>query len=322
MKGRVVSDHKGGTNVLVEGGVEHLAVISGKLRRQIKLGEAEKPVVGDVVELEPQKGDRAIIHAVLPRQTVVRRKAAGGEHETQVILANVDAVFVTMALNEDFNVRRLERYLSMVWDGGATPIVLLTKADLAPDAEEKVVRAKSVCPRERILVTSHASGAGLSALDEALEAGKTYALLGSSGVGKSTLVNRWLGQSAQAVKTIKDDGKGRHTTTHRELFLLPNGALVVDTPGMRELGLSDVEGGVSEAFNDVDNIAKGCRFSDCGHANEPDCAVQAALAAGALSDERYRSYTKLQRELQARAAGQSHESRAARKRRHRNAPRP
>lgn len=302
--------------VLLASGREALAVVSGKLRRAHKLGEADKPVVGDVVTLDTEPGEeRAIIQAIAPRRTVIRRKNAGADHGTQVVLANVDVVFVTMALNEDFNVRRLERYLSVVWDGGATPVVLLTKADLCPSVDEHFERVRVVTKRERVFVTSYATGQGLSEVDAVLEEGKTYALLGSSGVGKSTLVNRWLGAATQAVKDIRDDGKGRHTTTHRELFRLPSGAFVVDTPGMRELGLSDVSSGVREAFSDVEALAQSCRFSDCTHKKEPDCAVLAALRERSLTQSRYDSFQKLLSELAAREAGADPQSRAARKRR-------
>jgi ribosome biogenesis GTPase len=315
VQGRVISDHKGGTRVLVPDGREYLSIVSGKLRRAHKLGQADKPVVGDYVQIEPQPEGRAVIQGIVPRRTVIRRKVAGTENATQVALANVDVVFVTMALNEDFNVRRLERYLAVVWDGGATPVVLLTKADLCAALDDHVAQVHAVAKKERVLVTSHTSGAGLSELDQALEAGKTYALLGSSGVGKSTLVNRWLGAAAQAVTEVRDDGKGRHTTTHRELFALPNGALVVDTPGMRELALSDVEGGVVDAFSDIETLAHDCRFSDCSHETEPDCAVLAARTSGTLAPDRYAAFKKLRDEVRARAAGADPQSRAARKRR-------
>lgn len=306
--------------VLTDEGKEVLSVVSGKLRRAHKLGEADKPVVGDFVELDAQRGDhdRAIIKTIAPRRTVVRRKNAGVDRGTQVVLANVDVVLVAMAMNEDFNLRRLERYLAVVWDGGAIPVVLLTKADLCAELDAHVEAVRGVAKREAILVTSYTSATGLDALDQTLEAGKTYALLGSSGVGKSTLVNRWLGAAAQAVKDIRDDGKGRHTTTHRELFRLANGAFVVDTPGMRELGLSeDIEAGLNEAFADVEALTSSCRFSDCQHDGEPECAVIAALEAGTLTQERYDSFAKLTREMAARAAGEDPQSRAARKRKER-----
>jgi ribosome biogenesis GTPase len=312
--GRVISDHKGGTNVLVNGR-EYLCVVSGKLRRAFKAGEALKPVVGDFVTIEPQPGDeRAVIHAVEPRKTEIRRKMAGEDQRTQVVLANVDVVFVTMALNEDFNVRRLERYLTMVWDGRARPVVLLSKADLCDDLEARLGEVRAVAPREEIIVTSHTSALGLAALDASLKPGLTYALLGSSGVGKSTLVNRWMGNDAQSVKEIRDDGKGRHTTTHRELFSLPSGALVIDTPGMRELGLDHIVTGVDDAFSDIDAFRDHCRFADCSHVTEPGCGVLAAVEAGTLPRERYDSYLKLKREVAARAAGGDVQQRAARKR--------
>jgi ribosome biogenesis GTPase len=298
---RVVSQHYGGLFVATAGG-EKLARIPGRLRRDAARGLAELPVVGDWVALR-QDG---LIRRVLPRRTVLARRGAGGENAPrQVIAANVDVVFVTTAIGSDLSPRRLERYLALVWDGGAQPVVVVTKADLATDLAADVASLAEVAAGAPIVVTSRLRGDGLLELDAWLQPGRTIALLGSSGVGKSTLVNRWLGRDEQKLQEVREDGKGRHTTTHRELFILASGALVVDTPGMREVGLVDESAGVDAVFPEIDALAETCRFRDCRHEEEPGCAVAAAVAAGSLPAERLESFRCLGREL---AAGERTDS--------------
>ena len=215
------------------------------------------------------EGTQAVIHQVLPRKSVFMRKAAGSDRKEQLVATNIDIVFLCMALNQDFNVRRLERYLSIAWDSGAKPVVVLTKSDICEDIEEKLPY---------------------------LSAGTTAAFLGSSGVGKSTLVNRLLREERLATGGIRNDDKGRHTTTHRELLFLPDGGMVIDTPGMRELGMWDAKSGIDRTFSDIEELALQCRFRDCTHTVEPGCAVQKALKNGTLSKERMQSYQKLKTE--------------------------
>ncbi len=297
--GRVVAEHKGGYYVAAE---EHdlLANISGKLRLAIENDPLQKPVVGDWVAIEPPAsgGGVTLMHAVLPRQTAIVRRAAGTRPEPQVIAANVDHVFLVMALTRDFNPRRLERYLSVAWDSGAKPVIVLTKADLSDDVTGLSAAAAALAPGVPVHAISAVAARGLTELSPYFAGDATVALIGSSGVGKSTLINTWLGRDAIATRPVRDDDRGRHTTTHRALIPLPRGGLVVDTPGMRELGLWDNESGVSDAFADVTELAAQCRFSDCQHQSEPGCAILAALADGRLTQERLDSMHALQREEQ------------------------
>jgi ribosome biogenesis GTPase / thiamine phosphate phosphatase len=304
--GRVFSQHYGGLFVVTAEG-EKLARIPGRVRRDAARGIAELPVVGDWVALRSD----AMIHRVLPRRSVLARRAAGAVENAprQVIAANVDTVFITTSFGPDLSPRRLERYLALVWDGGAEPVVVVTKADLIADVDAALAPLAPVVAGARVIATSVVTGTGLAEIDAYLQPSKTVALLGSSGVGKSTLVNRWLGRDTQKLQEVRGDGTGRHTTTHRELFVLANGALVVDTPGMREVGLVDEAAGVDTAFPEIDELAEQCRFRDCRHEAEPGCAILAALAAGTLPAERFESFRKLQRELGAsRAAAKSHVS--------------
>jgi ribosome biogenesis GTPase len=257
------------------------------------------PAVGDWVAIaaRPEEG-RATIHAVLPRRTKFSRKVAGNTSEEQVLAANVDAVFLVMSLNEDFNLRRLERYITMAWESGAQPVIVLTKTDLCPDWELRVLEVEAIAFGVPVHAVSNISGEGLEVVREHVTHGRTIALLGSSGVGKSTLVNTFAGEELLATQEIReDDGEGRHTTTHRQLVLLPDGGLVLDTPGMRELQLWESSDGITETFSDVEDLAAQCRFSDCAHRTEPGCAVQTAIEDGTLPFERWASYKKLQREL-------------------------
>jgi ribosome biogenesis GTPase / thiamine phosphate phosphatase len=257
-------------------------------------------VTGDWVAFDP---DRGAVGAVLPRRTRFARKEPWLTEE-QVVAANVDTVFLITDCGRDFKPRRLERYLTATWDSGADPVIVLTKSDLADDVWETVAEAEAVAFGVPVHAVSSVTGEGVDELEPYLAPGRTVALLGSSGVGKSTLANRLLGEELLATGDVRSDGRGRHTTTHRELVLLPGGALLLDTPGMRELQLWADESALDETFADVAALAGECRFTDCAHGGEPGCAVRAALADGSLPQVRWESYRKLQRELRALAVKQ------------------
>lgn len=262
------------------------------------LAGAELPAVGDWVAARPLPGERkALIEAVLPRRTAFTRKEAWRRTVEQVVAANVDTVFIVSALGAELNARRLERYLVGARESGARPAIVLTKADLEPDHADAVLAVEAVALGVPVHVVSAVTGEGLDALTAHLGRGRTVALLGSSGVGKSTLVNRLAGRELLVTREVRADGRGRHTTTHRELVRLPGGGLLLDTPGMRELQLWAGEESLDGAFEDVTAFAGECRFADCAHEHEPGCAVKAALADGLLPAERWESYRKLQREL-------------------------
>jgi ribosome biogenesis GTPase len=240
----------------------------------------------------------------LPRRSAFLRKVAFHATEAQVLAANIDTVFVVTGLDDDFSVRRLERYLTLAWESGASPAVVLTKADLCDDPLALLLEAEQVAVGVPAHVVSNVTGEGLDELARYLGPAKTVALLGSSGVGKSSLLNRLLDDEVQATKELAEDGTGRHTTTARQLFRLPGGALLLDTPGLREVQLWSADDGIHEAFADVDELAVDCRFNDCAHTREPGCAVQAAIDEGRLPRERLQSYRALQRELKRLAAKQ------------------
>lgn len=277
---------------------ERSAVLAGRLRHTLST-RSERPAVGDWVAARLAQDGDGTIAAVLPRASAFVRKAAGEAAEEQVVAANVDTVFVVAGLDGDWNPRRIERYLVAAWDSGAVPVVVLNKADLLGDAAARVAEMEAVAIGAAVVALSALGGFGLEALDPWLAPGATVALIGSSGVGKSTLVNALAGEDRQATQAVREaDSRGRHTTTWRELVPLPGGALLVDTPGMRELQLWDEGGdGLDGAFPDVANLAAACRFGDCAHEAEPGCAVRAALASGALEGARFESWRKLQREL-------------------------
>jgi ribosome biogenesis GTPase / thiamine phosphate phosphatase len=294
---RVSAQHRGAYAVFSELG-ELRAETAGRLEHEAA-GAGELPAVGDWVAVSPRPQESAAtIHHVVARRTKFSRKVAMHATEEQVLAANVDAVFLVMSLNEDFNLRRLERYVATAWESGAQPVILLTKADLCPEWELRVLEVEAIAYGVPVHAVSAISGDGIDTVRSYLAPGRTIALLGSSGVGKSTLVNTFAGAELLATAPIReDDGEGRHTTRHRQLVLLPGGGLVLDTPGLRELQLWESTDGLSETFSDVEELAAQCRFSDCAHRTEPGCAVQAALDDGSLPFERWASYKKLQREL-------------------------
>jgi ribosome biogenesis GTPase len=254
-----------------------------------------------------------VIQEVLPRRSAFRRKSAGFGSVDQVLAANVDTVFLLTGLDDDFSVRRIERYLTTAWESGAQPVVVLTKADLCADVPAAVAEAEMVAIGASVYAVSNVTGDGLAAVDAHLAPGRTIVLLGSSGVGKSTLLNRLAGRELMRTAELAADGTGRHTTTHRELVVLPSGALAIDTPGLRELQLW--QGDVDTSFQDVQLLAAECHFRDCAHTHEPGCAVLAAVDEGRLELDRLRSWRKLQRELAAIAARTDRRLQAARKRR-------
>jgi ribosome biogenesis GTPase / thiamine phosphate phosphatase len=293
---RVLVQHRGSYVVASEIGELH-AETSGRMRHNA-LGTQDLPVVGDWVALAARDGEVAgTIHALLPRRTKFSRKSAGMATEEQVLAANMDWIFVVTSLNADLNLRRIERYLTLAWESGAVPVVVLTKVDLAGDPVVDLDHVSRVTVGVSVHAVSALTGTGLDELTPYFSGGRTAALLGSSGSGKSTLTNALVGDEVQRVADIRGDGKGRHTTTHRELVFLPGGGAVIDSPGMRELQLWDSEEGMSSAFEDIESLAEDCRFRDCGHNGEPGCAVAQALQEGRLDLHRLESYRKLQREL-------------------------
>jgi ribosome biogenesis GTPase len=310
MPGRVTAQHRDRLDLITEAG-EISAEIAGRLAFEARAGVL--PCVGDWVAAQPpQAGGPALVRAVLERRTAFTRRGPLGE--LQVVAANADLAFVVLSLEGPPALRRLERYLAAAWASGAAPLVVLTKADLDPDpAGSAAAVRRAGAPA---IVVSAATGEGLPAVREALAPGVTAVMVGASGAGKSTLANALLGETRLAVGEVRaDDKRGRHTTTRRELILLPGGGLLLDTPGMRELTLDDAGEGLASAFDDIEALAAGCRFSDCAHEGEPGCAVRAALEAGALDAGRWRSFQKLRREVAHQAAQEDPLLREARRKR-------
>jgi ribosome biogenesis GTPase len=300
---RVIRGEKNYFRVWTESG-ELTVRFAGKMRHRAG-GRADLPVVGDWVAVEPQPDQRGLIHALLERKSSFarnlpgRRKGKGRERiEQQVIAANVDLVLVVSGLDRDYNPRRIERYLTLVGGSGADAVVVLNKADLCADPQHHLAEIKEICGATPVHLCNAKDQSQLEFLFPYLQTGKTLALLGSSGVGKSTILNGLLGEQRQKIGAVSDAvGKGRHTTTHRELFLLPQGGILMDNPGMRELHLWGEEDDLAESFTDIDALASGCKFNNCAHKSEPGCAVQKAVETGELNSSRLANYHKLKTEL-------------------------
>lgn len=294
LRARVISQEKG-IYKISNGTETKAAVVSGKYRYEVRT-VSDYPAVGDYVTvLWPEDDSQVVITGLFPRKSCFIRKAAGSEKQEQIVAANIDTVFVCMSLNHNFNIRRLERYLAVSYESGAIPVVILTKSDLCADIERKKSEVQRAAPGVEVLAISSLDG-NYEAVLPYLLPGKTVAFIGSSGVGKSTLLNRLIGTDSNATREVGSDDKGRHTTTHRELSELPGGAFVIDTPGMRELGLWDSDSGIDNAFSDIEELACGCKFTDCTHTSEPGCAVLRAVADGTLDSVRLESYRKLKTE--------------------------
>lgn len=255
-------------------------------------GNLEPPAVGDWVRVDSS----GAICEILPRKSRFIRKSAGKTGEAQIIAANIDIALIVMSLNRDFSIRRMERYLALAWESGAQPAIVLTKADLCENPKEKAREAEMNAPGVPVAVISAKTGFGIQTVRDWLVPGITAAFLGSSGAGKSTLINCLLGQEVQATNGLRNDDRGRHTTTSRELFALPNGAFAIDTPGMRELGMWAAEEGLKRTFSEIDALSRECRFCDCTHQSEPGCAVRRAIEAGELPIDRWEAYEKLRSE--------------------------
>lgn len=298
--GRVAIEYKALYKIFTSEG-EILGNISGKMQHEAFLRE-DYPAVGDwvIIDRTDAKTGNAVIHGVLPRKSKFSRKIAGKKSDEQIVATNIDYLFICMSLNKDFNLKRLDRYLIMAWDGGANPVILLTKSDLCSDEsfiEERLSEIETVAFGVDTHIISSINGIGIDDLNKYINKGVTMAFLGSSGVGKSTLINKLIGEEKLATKEIRgDDDKGKHTTTHRELIPLEGGGIVIDTPGMRELHILDAEAGFDSTFRDIEELALTCKFSDCAHNSEPGCAVKEALRNGILTEERFDNYKKLQKE--------------------------
>jgi len=292
--GRICSQYKSLYKAVTQSG-EVFAEVSGKFRYAANYS-SDYPAVGDFVMLDRSDNENgnAIIHHVLSRKSSFERKGAGTENDTQIVAANIDTVFICMALNNDYNLRRLERYISIAWDSRALPVVVLTKSDLCHELQEKLLQVSSVAIGVEVLVTSALSEGGYEIIQPFIQPGKTIAFIGSSGVGKSTLINRLAGREILETNNTRKDDKGKHTTTRRQLLVLQNGGIVIDTPGMRELGVEGAD--LARAFADIDGLAKQCKFGDCSHQSEPGCAIQKAIKDGELTEKRLESYIKIKKE--------------------------
>lgn len=287
---RVSAVHRGGVEIIAP--VAETPSVIMLPPAFLEDAEEDRPTVGDWLLLDPQTHTPL---RRLARVSLLKRLAPG--NRVQLIAANVDTLFITSSCNEDFNLSRLERYLSLASDAGANPVIVLTKADLADDTEQLRQQAAALMPGLPVLCINATQPSGVAALLEWCGKGQTVALVGSSGTGKSTLVNTLIGHDRQATQAIReDDSKGRHTTTGRSLHALPSGGWIIDTPGMRELGLTDTEEGITDVFAEIEELASQCRFSDCGHQNEPGCAITAALESGQLDPRRWRNFTNLRAE--------------------------
>ncbi|WBT06949.1 ribosome small subunit-dependent GTPase A [Brevundimonas vesicularis] len=312
--GRVILQHRNGYLVVTDAG-ELQAKASGRLRHEAQ--ETGPPAVGDWVALSPNPQDgAATIHAVLPRRTAFVRRAADSVRRTQILAANIDVAFVVTSMNADLNPRRIQRFLAAAMDSGARPVLVLTKSDLSADPQAELAQVAALEAQTLVLTVSAREGVGLEALRLQVKPGETCVLIGSSGVGKSTLVNAFLNEDRMATQAIRaSDDQGRHTTSHRQVIPLPGGGLIIDTPGIREVGLIDAEEGVEAVFDDIEHLMQECRFTNCGHVSEPGCAVQAALADGTLEGPRWAHFQKLKSELAAAGDKAERIAKAAERRR-------
>jgi ribosome biogenesis GTPase len=311
-----------GRVVLAERGIYGLSTAAGDVKAELAgrlrhhaVSAADLPAVGDWVALRARAAEQGVtIHAVLPRRSAFSRKLAGAPTEEQVVAANVDTLFLVSGLDRDFNPRRIERSVTLAWESGAAPVVLLNKADACPDPAARGDQARAAAPGVPVHLVSALAGTGLDALSPYLRPGRTLALVGSSGVGKSSLANRLVGREVQATREVRArDGRGRHATTRRELIALPGGALLIDTPGLRELQLWADGPGLAEAFEDIGALAASCRFRDCAHGDEPGCAVRRGVP-----EDRLESYRKLQAELRSLAVRQDERARSVEESRERS----
>jgi len=312
--GRVILQHRNGYLVVTDAG-ELQAKASGRLRHEAQ--ETGPPAVGDWVALSPNpQNGAATIHAVLPRHTAFVRRAADSARRTQILAANIDVAFVVTSMNADLNPHRIQRFLAAAMDSGARPVLVLTKSDLSADPQAEAAQVAALETQTLVLTVSAREGVGLEALRLQVKPGETCVLIGSSGVGKSTLVNAFLNEDRMATQAIRaSDDQGRHTTSHRQLIPLPGGGLIIDTPGIREVGLIDAEEGVEAVFDDIEHLMQECRFTNCGHVSEPGCAVQAALADGTLEGSRWAHFQKLKSELAAAGDKAERIAKAAERRR-------
>lgn len=292
--GRICSEHKGGYKLYSNKG-EMVATLSGRFRNNCKIQE-DFPTVGDWVIFE-QINDKAIIKSALPRKSKFSRKVAGKETQEQIIASNIDIAFIVCSLNYDFNPRRIERYLSLIWQSGATPVIVLTKTDLCNDVQNKLNQVANVAFGVNVHAINNLSVEGIDILHEYFNGNKTVVLLGSSGAGKSSLINNLAQEKIMKVSELRSNiEKGRHTTTHKQMLILPEGGLIIDTPGIRELQLWEAGDGINQTFDDIEQIAKSCKFNNCTHTNEPDCAVQQAIEDSLLDAGRLENYLKVQKE--------------------------
>jgi len=294
---RVALEFQGLYRLLSEQG-ELLAEVSGRLRHRAS-GRADFPAVGDWVAISPLAAEKkATIHAILSRISKFSRKIAGEITEEQIVATNVDTIFLVQGLDKNYNLRRIERYLTLAFESGARPVIILSKTDLCEQVDVRTREVESLAMGVPVHAISSKDGSGLDELDRYLEKGRTVAFLGSSGVGKSTLINRLIGEERQKTRDVREtDDRGRHTTVHRELIVLPSGGLLIDTPGMRELQLWEADEGLLNSFGDVEEIAADCRFSDCQHESEPGCAVRDAVQQMRLDVGRLENYRKMRKEL-------------------------
>ncbi|MDD4564348.1 MAG: ribosome small subunit-dependent GTPase A [Eubacteriales bacterium] len=293
---RIIEQHRDLYKAVCEDGELHAGVSGNFIYRAND--NSDFPAVGDwvMIDRRDDSAGNAVIHHILQRKSVFDRRAAGTANGVQIVASNIDIVFLCMSLNADFNLRRLERYLSIAWNSMATPVIVLTKADLCDDLSSRLAELAKISAGADVVVCTSMEESGYKEVQSYIKEGKTIAFIGSSGVGKSTLINLLMGRDVLKTKEIReDDGKGRHTTTHRQLLVLPDGGIVIDTPGMRELQLDSAD--LSRSFEDIEALAEQCRFRDCSHSTEPGCAVRKAIEAGELPQERMENYKKLRREM-------------------------